>query len=73
MSGQESQFEVTLNGKPPQLRRGATVADLLKSLPSISSGVAVALNETVVPQNRWNTTALQDLDRVEVLVPSQGG
>ncbi|MGH9070736.1 MAG: sulfur carrier protein ThiS [Acidimicrobiales bacterium] len=64
---------MTLNGKPHQLRRGATVADLLKSLPSISSGVAVALNETVVPQNRWNTTALQDLDRVEVLVPSQGG
>jgi sulfur carrier protein len=37
------------------------------------SGVAVALNDSVVPRAEWPRTALDDGDRVEVLTAVQGG
>ena len=37
------------------------------------SGVAVALNGTVVPRAQWSATPLADGDRVEVLTAVQGG
>ncbi|WP_065849316.1 sulfur carrier protein ThiS, partial [Streptomyces mutomycini] len=43
------------------------------SLTAASSGVAAAVNETVVPRGRWSATALAGGDRVEVLTAVQGG
>ncbi|NYV78475.1 sulfur carrier protein ThiS, partial [Streptomyces sp. UH6] len=37
------------------------------------SGVAAAVNETVVPRDRWAGTVLADGDRVEILTAVQGG
>jgi len=36
-------------------------------------GVAVAVNEEIVPRSRWDATTLHDGDRVEVLTAAQGG
>lgn len=36
-------------------------------------GVAVALNDQVVPRSRWGTTSLDDGDRVEIIRATQGG
>jgi sulfur carrier protein len=36
-------------------------------------GVAVAVNDEVVPRRVWSATALADGDRVEVLTAVQGG
>jgi sulfur carrier protein len=36
-------------------------------------GVAVAVNDEVVPRRAWSATALADGDRVEVLTAVQGG
>jgi sulfur carrier protein len=43
------------------------------TLTTAPSGVAAALNETVVPRTQWSATALSDGDRVEVLTAVQGG
>jgi len=43
------------------------------TLTAAPSGVAAALNETVVPRTQWSATALSDGDRVEVLTAVQGG
>lgn len=67
-------LEVTVNGTLRQLASGTTLAELVTSLGGRSStGVAVALNETLVPRSHWAGTALREHDRIEVLVPSQGG
>jgi sulfur carrier protein len=42
-------------------------------LGSGSTGVAVAVNDDVVPRASWSTTALRPGDRVEVLTAVQGG
>ncbi|MGW7056378.1 sulfur carrier protein ThiS [Streptomyces sp. NPDC054887] len=64
---------VSVNGETREVAAGTTLGALVATLTSASSGVAAALNETVVPRGRWDSTALGDGDRVEVLTAVQGG
>ncbi len=66
-------LSVSVNGEPRELPAGSTLAQLVASLTTAPSGVAAAVNETVVPRGRWADTALGDGDRVEVLTAVQGG
>lgn len=65
---------VLVNGSARDLADAATVADVVTALGhGRSSGVAVAVNDDVVPRGQWDTTALHGGDRVEVLTAVQGG
>lgn len=64
---------VSVNGEAVTLAPGTTLDVLVASLTTAPSGVAAALNETVVPRGRWTAAALADGDRVEVLTAVQGG
>lgn len=68
-----SVMTVRLNGEPHQVAPGLTLDRLVATLTSAGSGVAAALNETVVPRGQWPATSLRDGDRVEVLTAVQGG
>jgi sulfur carrier protein len=51
-----------------------TVASLVESLAGPAPrGVAVAVNDDVVPRSAWAATRLADGDRVDVLTATQGG
>ncbi|WP_428986131.1 sulfur carrier protein ThiS [Streptomyces pyxinae] len=53
---------------------GPTTLDtLVGTLTSAPSGVAAAVNETVVPRGQWAGTRLGEGDRIEVLTAVQGG
>ncbi|HET6858586.1 MAG TPA: sulfur carrier protein ThiS [Streptomyces sp.] len=62
-----------MNGEPREIGAGVTLDALVATLTRAPSGVAAALNETVVPRGQWATTTLGDGDRVEVLTAVQGG
>lgn len=64
---------VSLNGATRELPSGATVTEALALLACPPRGIAVAVNEQVVPASRWSATPLRDEDRVEVLTAAQGG
>ncbi|WUV84621.1 sulfur carrier protein ThiS [Streptomyces sp. NBC_01476] len=64
---------VRLNGEPRELAEPCALAALVATLTTAHSGVAAALNETVVPRTRWPDTVLADGDRVEILTAVQGG
>ncbi|MEV0120215.1 sulfur carrier protein ThiS [Streptomyces sp. NPDC050703] len=66
-------FAVSVNGEVRDVASGTTLDALVATLTSAHSGVAAALNETVVPRARWSSTALAEGDRVEVLTAVQGG
>ncbi|HLZ37071.1 MAG TPA: sulfur carrier protein ThiS [Mycobacteriales bacterium] len=66
-------MSVYVNGQPRDLGAGATVADVVHSLGAGGSGVAVAVNDEVVPRTAWARTRLRDDDRIEVLTAVQGG
>nr|WP_069812090.1 sulfur carrier protein ThiS [Streptomyces sp. TP-A0874] len=73
MPGPSSDVQVSLNGAPREIPAGSTLDHLVTMLTTAPSGVAVALNETVVPRGRWSTTPLRPGDRVEVVAAVQGG
>jgi len=68
-----------VNGEPYWLEESLPVADLVaRLLPSLvvdgaPQGVAVALDEAVVPRGAWATTTVRPGDRVEVVTAVQGG
>ncbi|MFD4483139.1 MULTISPECIES: sulfur carrier protein ThiS [unclassified Streptomyces] len=64
---------VSVNGEARDVAAGTTLEALVATLTTAPSGVAAALNETVVPRTRWSDTPLNDGDRVEVLTAVQGG
>ncbi|MDW8472423.1 sulfur carrier protein ThiS [Streptomyces scabiei] len=64
---------VLVNGERRLIAPGTALDALVRTLAPSPSGVAAALNETVVPRARWTTTALAEGDRVEVLTAVQGG
>ncbi|GAA3761556.1 sulfur carrier protein ThiS [Streptomyces tremellae] len=64
---------VSVNGKPREVAAATTLDVLVASLTAAPSGVAAAVNETVVPRGSWQDTPLGDGDRVEVLTAVQGG
>ncbi|MEO3783360.1 sulfur carrier protein ThiS [Actinocorallia sp. B10E7] len=66
-------MRVTINGQARDLPDGATVAAVVSQVTDAERGVAVALNEEVVPRAAWPTTPVRDADRVEILTAVQGG
>ncbi|GGV75759.1 thiamine biosynthesis protein ThiS [Streptomyces gelaticus] len=64
---------VSVNGEVRLLAADTTLDVLVTTLTTARSGVAAAVNETVVPRGQWSAAALRDGDRVEVLTAVQGG
>ena len=60
---------ISLNGETAAIVPGDTVADLLPPM----TGVAVAVNGTVVPRHRLAVTPLAEGDVVEIVTAVQGG
>jgi sulfur carrier protein len=66
-------MNISVNGEPREILPGTALDTVVKSLTAAPSGVAAALNETVVPRAEWPSTPLSEGDRVEVLTAVQGG
>jgi sulfur carrier protein len=66
-------MNISVNGEPRRIADGTALDTVVKTLTPAPSGVAAALNETVVPRAQWPSTPLSEGDRVEVLTAVQGG
>ncbi|MFD5509837.1 sulfur carrier protein ThiS [Streptomyces sp. NPDC059761] len=64
---------ISVNGEPREIAAGTTLDAVVATLTAAPSGVAAALNETVVPRGQWALTPVGEGDRVEVLTAVQGG
>ncbi|MET9154089.1 sulfur carrier protein ThiS [Streptomyces griseoflavus] len=66
-------MNISVNGEPREFTPGTALDLVVRSLTAAPSGVAAALNETVVPRAQWPSTPLAEGDRVEILTAVQGG
>jgi sulfur carrier protein len=66
---------IVVNGERAAAQPGETPADVLRGLglTVAARGVAIAVNGEVVPRADWETFALPQDARVEVLTAMQGG
>ncbi|MEU6475665.1 sulfur carrier protein ThiS [Streptomyces sp. NPDC047017] len=66
-------MNISVNGERREVASGTPLDTVVRTLTAAPSGVAAALNETVVPRAQWPSTALAEGDRVEILTAVQGG
>ncbi|QNP73194.1 sulfur carrier protein ThiS [Streptomyces roseirectus] len=66
-------MNISVNGEVREVGAGVVLGLVVRELAPSASGVAAALNETVVPRAEWGSTVLREGDRVEVLTAVQGG
>jgi sulfur carrier protein len=66
-------MKAQVNGVGRELADGATVASVIELLEIPTGGIAVALDDAVVPRSEWGTTPVTDGGRIEILIATQGG
>lgn len=64
---------VQVNGHPWEVPEDTTLAGVLDRLGTPPSGVAVAVDGTVVTRAEWARTTLTEGAHIEVLTAVQGG
>ena len=67
-------MEITVNHQSCILPESASVGQLLSDILAVSaSGIAVAVNQCVVPKSDWPVHQLQQGDKVMLIKATQGG
>ena len=66
-------MNIVINGTPESLAEVTTVAALLDLRGLTGKRVAVELNGEIVPKSRHADTALQDADKLEIVIAVGGG
>lgn len=69
----EATVSLSVNGEARTVPAGTDLSALVATLAPAPSGVAAAVNESVVPRGQWAATTLGEGDRIEVLTAVQGG
>ncbi|HET7397717.1 MAG TPA: sulfur carrier protein ThiS [Intrasporangium sp.] len=64
---------ISVNGTDRACAPGLTVASLVAELDLPPRGIAVAIDGDVVRRSEWETTAVRDKARVDVVTAMQGG
>jgi sulfur carrier protein len=68
-------MNIKLNGEALIIDDDVSLYDfvLQRSNNSEPKGVAVALNETIIPKSKWKDTVVNENDAVEIVHAVQGG
>ena len=65
-------MKILVNDEEVEIEERQTIAGLLDQLGYPDKGIAVAVDWTVIPRSRWDST-LSAAARVEVVTAVQGG
>ena len=66
--------EVSINQEHFQLSDSGTLADVLPLLHiPHTDGIAIAVNDTVIPKGEWPSTLLRQHDKIFIIRATQGG
>lgn len=68
-------MRIKVNGRDTDAEAGALLAEILRrfDIAANAAGVAVAVNDTVVPRREWASRKLDHGDVVEIIHAVQGG
>ena len=66
-------MKILVNNRETELTTGNTIADLARQLELPAQGVAIALQNRMIPRTEWNTTVLQANDSLVIIKAACGG
>ena len=68
-------MELKINNQPKQFEAETLTVQALLDLefPNKQNGIALAINNSVIPKNEWDTTSLSETDDILIITATQGG
>lgn len=67
-------MQIRINDQAITIGEGQHLKEVLKSRGLVDQdGIAVAINEHVIPKNSWDRTKLNENDRLLIISATQGG
>lgn len=67
---------IKVNDVSMSIQAGSTILSILQiQFPDKKefNGIAVAINEVVIPKKQWHTYQLQEHDNILIIIAAQGG
>lgn len=64
---------ITINGKPHELAKPTTLAQLVDELGLTGKRIAIELNQEIAPRSQHHEIILQDNDQLEIVHAIGGG
>ncbi|MFC5048008.1 sulfur carrier protein ThiS [Aquimarina hainanensis] len=64
---------INVNNQQQKIEENSSVQTLLQLLQLSSQGIAVAINNTIVPKTDWETLLFKEGDNVIIIQATQGG
>ena len=66
-------MRIQFNDEPMQCVAGVTVATLLDQLQQLKPGVALALNQQILPREQWDLQQVREGDQILLFQVIAGG
>ena len=67
-------MEIIINSQPRDCVNDITISTLLgETIGSKQNGIAVAVNDMVIPKSKWESFELKSHDTVLIIKATQGG
>tara|TARA_R110000868_G_scaffold25380_6_gene98979 strand:- start:8940 stop:9146 length:207 start_codon:yes stop_codon:yes gene_type:complete len=68
-------MELKINNQTKQFAADCLTVQALLDLeiPEKQNGIAIAINNTVIPKSNWNSHSLQETDIILIISATQGG
>ncbi len=66
-------MKIQLNGEDKSLNSDSNLYEAIEEWQLLGQNFAIAINEQFIPKSAYNSTRLSEGDRVELVVPMQGG
>jgi len=67
-------MNIQINNEQKVIPEGTTVQEVVISILQLNpSGMAIAINDNIVPRHLWESSELQTNDRMLVIKASKGG
>ena len=64
---------INFNDRTIEIEKNLNVLQLLQDVNSPVNGIAVAINNEIIPQHSWETVQLKSNDHLLIIQATQGG
>lgn len=66
-------MNIIINGEPKLVNENTTLENFVFDTIMDTKGMAIALNDSVIPKKQWAETLLKENDQVLIIRATQGG
>ena len=67
-------MEIFINGEAKVVQEGTMISEVIFTILQLhSAGMAIAINDTIVPKQLWDSTHLKTGDKMLVIKACSGG